>query len=90
MPRTYIGGAETFTGIPTLILSDLPRVQDDAVRTCLYEIRNYANSIGQVSGVTTGTATPTLGSNFPGIFSIPAFWCQLSYHGNKAWIPVWV
>jgi hypothetical protein len=91
IPKTYIGTGDTFTGIPTLLMPDLNQVQDQAVKTCLYQIQNYANSIGQVHG-TIGTATAGFGvNNCPAIFAGSVnFWCQVSYHGQKAWIPVWV
>jgi len=89
---TYLGSAQTFTGIPRLLISDLARVEDPVVQRALLQIQNYANSIGELHAPVIGTATAALGvNNCPAIFpGSVAFWCQVSYRANKAWIPVWV
>jgi hypothetical protein len=87
MPAS-LGTTQTLTGIPSLLLSGLQEVQDPVVRTALYQVQNYANSIGLVSG-TTGSLTATLGTHFPGTTTTPATWAKVSLNGTAAYIPVW-
>ena len=87
MPQ-YLGSAQGLTAIPSLLLQGLQQVQDPVVKTALYQIQNYANSIGIVSG-TTGSSTATLGTNYPGVTLTPATWTTVSLNGVKAYIPVW-
>jgi hypothetical protein len=85
---SYLGTKQTIAGLPSLLLSDLDRVQDPVVKRALYQIQNYSNSIGAVSG-STGSGTATLGTAYPGVFTVPQFWMQVSHNGLPAWIPVW-
>ena len=89
--QARLGSRQGFTGIPSLLLSDLQRVHDPVVQRALYQIQNFCNSVGNLpEGVTSGSGTATLGTSFPGFFTIPTFWTPLAYKGNTAYIPVWV
>jgi hypothetical protein len=89
VPPTYVGTSQTFCSIPSLLISDLGRAQDPIVRRALLQIQDFCNSIGTVQG-TTGSSTATLGTHYPGVTTTPATWTQVSYQGQKAYIPVWV
>jgi hypothetical protein len=90
MAQAYTGTATTFNGIPTLLLSSLGAVQDPAAQTALYQVQQWANSVGSVSG-DTGTNTAAFGTaNFPGNNpSAPQTWTTVSLNGVRAFIPVW-
>jgi hypothetical protein len=88
MPAS-LGTKTGLTGIPSLLLSGLSEVEDKTVQTALYQIQNWANSVGLVNG-TTGGGSAALGANFPGTTaSAPATWTQVSLNGVAAYIPVW-
>jgi hypothetical protein len=89
MAQTFLGSAQTFTGIPSLLISDLGRVQDPVVRRALLQVQNYCNSVGEVHG-STGGATATLGTQFPGTVTTPKTWTRVSFQGTVAYIPVWI
>lgn len=87
MPAT-LGTSTGLTGIPTLLLQGLQNISDPQTRTALYQIQNWANSVGLVNG-TTGAKTATLGTNYPGATTTPATWTTVSLNGVQAYIPVW-
>lgn len=87
MPATT-GTATGLTGIPSLLLSTLQQVEDPQVRRALYQVQQWANSVGLVNG-TTGSKTATLGTNYPGATTTPATWTNVSLNGVRAYIPVW-
>lgn len=88
---SYLGSQQGLSSIPSLLISDLQRVQDPVVYRALLQIQNFCNSIGNLpEGTVTGTGTATLGTAFPGVVTVPAFWTPLAYRSFKAWIPVWV
>jgi hypothetical protein len=87
---SFLGTQTTFTGIPSLLLSSLNQVEDQNVQTALYQIQNWANSVGLVSGV-TGAGTAGLGTNCPAATPThPTTWTKVSMGGSAAYIPVWV
>jgi hypothetical protein len=88
MAQAYLGTSTGLTGIPNLLISDLAGVQDQKVQRALYQIQNWANSLGAVNG-TTGAKTATLGTNYPGTTTTPAIWTTVSLNGVQAYIPVW-
>ena len=89
MAVRYLGGPSGLTGIPTLLISSLQAVQDPATKTALYQIQNWANSNGQVSG-STGAGSAALGANCPATnLAAPTTWTPVSYNGTPAYIPVW-
>jgi hypothetical protein len=87
MPATT-GTATGLTGIPSLLISSLQQVQDPQVQKALYQIQQWANSVGLVSGI-TGSKTATLGTAYPGVTTTPATWTTVSLNGVAAYIPVW-
>jgi hypothetical protein len=87
---SYTGTSTGLTGIPSLLLSGLQNVQDSTVQTALYQIQQWANSVGLVNG-STGTGSAALGGNCPADFpSSPNLWTTVSVNGTRAYIPVWV
>lgn len=88
MAQSYTGTTTGLSGIPSLLLSGLQQIQDPQVQTALYQIQQWANSVGLVNGI-TGTATATLGTNYPGVTTTPTTWTTVSYGGTTAYIPVW-
>jgi hypothetical protein len=90
MPAS-LGTQTGLTGIPSLLLSGLQQVEDPTVQTALYQIQNWANSVGLITP-TPGTGTATLGSgNFPGALGGGvAAWVKVSVNGTPAYIPAWV
>jgi hypothetical protein len=88
-PPKYLGTATGLTGIPSLLLSTLQQVQDPEVQRALYQIQNWANSLGQVQGI-VGTGSASLGANCPAtVPSAPSTWTNVSLNGVPAYIPVW-
>jgi hypothetical protein len=84
-----LGTATGLTGIPTLLLSNLGQIEDPEVQRALYQIQNWANSVGLVNGK-TGSGSAVLGANFPGATPAhPATWTTVSLNGVAAYIPVW-
>ena len=73
---TYLGTTQALTSIPSLLISDLARVQDPVVRRALYQIQNFANSIGEVQ-------------NSGGTHSAVSAWVRVSYNGAPAYIPAY-
>lgn len=89
MANANLGTATGLTGIPTLLLSTLGQVQDPQVQRALYQIQNWANSVGLVNGV-TGAGSAALGANCPATTpAAPATWTTVSLNGTPAYIPVW-
>jgi len=88
MVQAYTGTSTGLTGIPSLLLSSLQAVQDPQVKTALYQVQQWANSVGLVNGK-TGGGTATLGTNYPGTTATPATWTTVSLNGVTAYIPVW-
>jgi hypothetical protein len=88
MAQAYTGTSTGLTGIPTLLLSSLAQVEDPAAKTALYQVQQWANSVGLVNG-NTGSKTATLGTNYPGVTTTPATWTTVSLKGVAAYIPVW-
>jgi hypothetical protein len=89
MATSLLGTSITFNGIPSLLLSGLQQVEDQTVQTALYQIQNWANSVGAVNG-TTGSGTASLGTNSPATnLSAPTTWTKVSLAGVPAYIPVW-
>jgi hypothetical protein len=88
---SFLGCAQTLTAIPSLLISDLQRVQDPVVQRALLQIQDHANSIAMVSGV-TGTGTAAFGTgNCPAVFpNNPTTWVKVCHQGNMGYIPVWV
>lgn len=90
MATSSLGNQTGLTGIPSLLLQGLQKVEDDTVKTALYQIQNWANSVGAVNGV-TGAGSATLGGNCPALVpGSPNIWTTVSIGGVKAYIPVWV
>ena len=89
MAQAYLGTKTGLSGIPSLLISTLQQVQDPQVQRALYEIQNWANSVGAVNG-TTGAGTASLGANSPATnLSAPTTWTTVSINGTPAYIPVW-
>ena len=55
------GTAQGLTGIPSLLISSLGQVQDPVVQTALYQIQQWANSVGSITP-TPGSGTPAFGA----------------------------
>jgi len=90
MAVSNLGTSTGLTGLPGLLLSGLQQIEDPTVQTALYQIQNWANSVGLVNGV-TGAGTASLGGNCPATtLSAPKTWTTVSVAGVKAYIPVWV
>ena len=90
MVVSLLGCSQTLTGIPSLLISDLGRVQDPVVARALLQIQNFANSIGMLPTGATGSGTANLGTGYPGIYPAPIFWAMTCHGGDRAYIPVWV
>jgi hypothetical protein len=85
-----LGTKSGLSGIPSLLISDLASVKDPVVQRALYQVQNFANSIGSITAGALGAKTATLGTQYPGDFTIPVTWTQVSWKGTRAWMPVWV
>jgi hypothetical protein len=84
-----LGTAQGLTGIPSLLISDLQQIEDQNVQRALYQVQNWANSLGLVNGK-TGGGTASLGTNCPAATpGHPATWTIVSLNGVAAYIPVW-
>lgn len=84
-----LGTQTGLTSIPSLLISSLQQVKDPQIQRALYQIQNWANSLGQVNGV-VGTGTASLGTNCPAsVPSTPSTWTTVSLNGVPAYIPVW-
>jgi hypothetical protein len=90
MPSSYLGTNTGLAGIPSLLISSLQQVDDPIVRTALYQIQNWCNSVGVVKGITGGNTAGFGVNNSPAIFAgSVAEWLPVTLHGNRAYIPCW-
>ena len=89
MAQANLGSKQGLTGIPSLLLSTLGTIKDKDTQRALYQIQNWANSLGLVNGE-TGGGSAALGANFPGAnASAPTLWTTVTVNGVLGYIPVW-